>query len=115
VVDFSRLVLRPAVRTFGRPITLHPLKSQPGQPAYTQRAVWSVKNVDIGLEDGKILSSDNLTLGVQLAAFAVAPTKGDRVEAAAYQGQPAIPLCSIDDTDDDGQGGSTWTLKKAAP
>lgn len=91
---------------FARPITVFPDKSQPALSVvpYAARGVWSVRNIDTPLEDGSIFSDQILTLGVRLSEFAVEPVPGDRivVDGTTYL---------IDDTDPDGQGGSTITLK----
>lgn len=105
MIDFSALVLAPAMATFARPITVFPVASMPGIPTYAARGIWSERPVDVQTEDGAILSSAVKTLGVRLSEFATPATAGDKVQVdgAMYQ---------IDDTDDDGQGGSLWTLKE---
>lgn len=109
------LALRAGVDAFSRPITIYPLASRPGQPAYTARGVWRVRNVDVALQDGAVLSSDVLVLGVRLREFAVPPVKGDQVDVPLSGLAPALGLYWIDDTDDDGEGGSMWTLKLVEP
>jgi hypothetical protein len=111
-VDFSALVLVPCENTFARPITVNPVASMPGGAAYAARGIWTIRNIDIALEDGGILSSDTLTLGVRLLEFPVEPIKGDQVYIPAHGSLTEIGVVTIDDTDDDGQGGSVWTLKK---
>lgn len=105
MIDFDALILAPAMATFARPITVLPLASRPGEPPYTTRGVWSERPVDVQTEDGAILSSAVKTLGVRLSEFTVPVVAGDRVsvDGTTYQ---------VDDTDDDGQGGSLWTLKE---
>lgn len=105
MIDFDALVLAPAMATFARQISIIPLSSQPGGPGYSARGIWTERPVDVQTEDGAILSSAVKTLGVRLSEFAVPPTSGDRVTVDGV-------LYVIDDTDDDGQGGSVWTLKE---
>lgn len=115
MIDFDALVLKPAMNTFARPITVFPLASQPGAPAYPARAVWRLeRNVDLALEDGGVLSSDVLTLGARLSEFVVPPQAGDQVDVPLSGAMPALGLYYIDDTDDDGEGGTKWTLKQVS-
>lgn len=115
MIDFDALVLAQCQDAFARPVTVTPLVSRPGQPAYAARGVWSSKPVDVGMEDGAILSSQDHTLGVRLAEFAVPVAAGDRIEIPAAGSLPRIGLCLVEDTDDDGQGGAVWALKVVGP
>lgn len=118
MIDFSALTLGPCLSAFGRPIWVLPLASQPGQPGYWARGDFRIRNVDIPTMDGQILSEQTLTMGVRLADFAV-PAIGkdgaprDQVYVPACLGRPAAGPFWIDDTDDDVQGHSVWTLKIA--
>lgn len=90
---------------FARPIVVSPMKSQPGTLPYVARGIWEVRNIDVSLEDGSIMSSIVTTLGVRLAELpSPPPVPGDMV---AVNGGTFV----IEDTDPDGQGGATWTLK----
>jgi hypothetical protein len=108
-IDFATLVLGPAMEVFSRPVTVTPLASQPDQPAYFARGIFEVRNIDVPVEGG-IMSSQIITLGVRLAEFDVPPGPGDKVELPMPDGSVGGPYL-IDDTDDDSEGGSTWTLK----
>lgn len=112
MIDFDALVLAPAMLTFARPVTVTPRKSQPDAAAYSAEGIWSSRHDDVPLEDGGILSVQNITLGVRLSDFEVAPVKGDLVLVPAAGSYPAAGLFEIDDTDEDGQGGAIWTLKE---
>jgi hypothetical protein len=115
VVDFSRLVLRPCIGAFPKAVSVNPLKSQPGHPAYDKQAdgvaplrgIWTVRNIDVQTEDGAIMSSVTYTLGIRLSEFTVPPVPEDQVtvDGVAYL---------IDDSDPDGQGGAVLTLKSTA-
>jgi hypothetical protein len=106
-IDFSALCLGPAMAVFGREVTIVPIKSQPQAGLYLACGIYTEQPVDIPTEDGSILSSTNITLGIRLSEFEVVPVPGDRVR---IDGQQFI----IDDTDDDGQGGSVLSLKKTS-
>lgn len=115
MIDFSTIVLGPCMEVFARPITVHPIASQPGQPSYGARGIWQSRPVDVQLVESGVLSSQNHSLGVRLAEFAEPVVQGDNVLIEAHLSLPRIGLCKVEDTDDDGQGGCTWTLKVLAP
>ena len=111
MIDFDATVLSAAMDAFARPFTVTPLKSQPGLPAYAARGVWTSKPVDVPLEDGNIMSSQVHTLGVRLSEFQVPIAPGDIVDIPISGTAPALGSFAVEDTDDDGQGGSVLTLK----
>lgn len=114
MIDFASLVLGPCMDVFARPIIVIPLVSQPRQPAYTARGIWSSKPVDIQLEDG-ILSTQEHTLGLKIADFTILPKQGDRVDIPLDGNAPAIGIFLVEDADDDGQGGVVLSLKAVTP
>lgn len=108
--DFSkladRLVLRACMSTMAKTtVSVSPAASQPGTAPYTARGIWMVEPVDLQMEDGSILSSERRRLGIRLSEFAVQIIQGDMID---LDGKHYI----VDDTDDDGQGGSALTLKE---
>lgn len=124
MIDFAALTLAPCIDIFARPIIVTPQASQPerveggvtipaGQP-YASRGVWASRPVDVPTEDG-IMSSQVHSLGIQAADFAIPPAPGDLVEIPAAGSLPRIGLCEIEDTDDDGQGGTSLSLKVLEP
>lgn len=115
MIDFSALVLSPCMAVFARPITVDPIASVPDAPPYLAEGIWTSRPVDIAMEDGSIMSSQNHTLGIKADAFAVPIIQGDRVTIDAYMSLPRIGVCLVDDVDDDGQGGSVLTLKVIGP
>lgn len=106
-IDFSGLVLGPAMATFAIPITVSPIVSQPTAAAYAAQGVWTVQDVDILLEDGSTLASKSYWLGIKLADYAVVPIKGDGV---TVNGNGYV----IDQVRPDGQGGAKLVLKATA-
>ena len=105
MIDFDALVLAPLQNLFGKPIIVTPIASQPGVAPYVARGDLRIQNVDMPLEDG-IMSTQVITMGVRKADFAVFVAPGDTILAG---GKPYL----IDDTDDDAQGHSILTLKRA--
>jgi hypothetical protein len=90
--------------TFAVEITIIPIVSQPTTFPYQARGIWASKPVDVQLEDGSILSSQTYTLGIRLSEFAVPVVQGDHLIISGVE-------YAVDDTDDDGQGGTVLTLK----
>jgi len=110
MIDFSTLVLEPAMATFGRVVTIDPLDSQPGKPPYDARAVYSSRQIDVMSQDGAVLSDQQTTLGIRLADFEVPPKPRDKCTVDQVDG-----TFIIDDQHFDGQGGATLTLRKVSP
>lgn len=111
MIDFDALVLAPTVAVFSRPVTVYPVASQPLAAPYAARGVWASKPVDVPLEDGSILSSQDHVLGIRVAEFTVPPAQGDRIEIDAHLSAPRLGLFAVEDSDDDGQGGAELSLK----
>ncbi|WP_342106300.1 hypothetical protein [Methylobacterium sp. SI9] len=124
MIDFAALTLAPCIDIFARPIIITPQASQParreggvivpaGQP-YASRGVWASRPIDVPTEEG-IMSSQAHTLGIQASDFTIPPAPGDLVEIPAAGSLPRIGVCEIEDTDDDGQGGTSLSLKVVGP
>lgn len=86
-------------------MTVWPLASQPGHAPYSARGVWKFDHLDIALEDGAVLTSGKITMGIRFAEFAVVPIKGDKVRVDGID-------YVIDDVTEDGEGGGQLVLKK---
>lgn len=103
-MDFDNLVLAQCMAAFGIPITVTPLKSQPGQPAYSAQGIYDRTTSVVTLEDGQELASTRVTLGIRQSAFSVIPRKGDRINKDGYDYE-------VDSVFQDGQGGAEMVLK----
>jgi hypothetical protein len=77
-LDFSTLVYLPNYDTFARPITVTPVASQPGVPAYTARGIYDTRPVDVAGMDGSITSDQQTILDVRDAEFLVVPEAAAR-------------------------------------
>ncbi|MCJ2102451.1 hypothetical protein [Methylobacterium sp. E-046] len=115
MIDFAALALGPGIATFARPISVRPVRSQPGKPAYLARGVWNSRNLEVTTEDNRLLNSRTLSLGIRLSEFTVPPKTRDLIDVPAYRSLPAENTLWIDDVDLDGQGGATLFLKRGVP
>ena len=82
-VDFSTLVYLPNFDLFARPVTITPLASQPGAPAYTARGIFDTRPVDVAGMDGSIISDQQTILDVRDEEFSVVPEQLDRIHISA--------------------------------
>jgi hypothetical protein len=112
MIDFDALVLGPCQDIFSRPVTVTPVVSQPAAATFAARGIWKAPTANVGLEDGAIMVSQDLVLGVRLADFPVAPVEGDHIEIDAYLSLPRVGVCTIDRVNDDGIGDAHLVLKK---
>jgi hypothetical protein len=103
VIDFDALIGPAVYGAFARPISVTPLVSQPGQPAYTAKGIWRVEHIDIETESG-IYSGKAYTLDIHLADFAIPPAPKDKVSLPAHLSMPTLGPLWIDNTFDDSVG-----------
>jgi hypothetical protein len=114
-VDFSSLVLGPCIGTFGIPITLTPVRSNPGAAAYGGvSGVWDEAPVIIETAAG-YHSTNEPKLGIRLADWDALgqprPKQGDMIDT----GDPRYGAWEIIDPIPDGQGGATLKLRGVQP
>lgn len=107
-VDFDRLVLGPAMATFGEPIVVRPTESQPGMADYVGVGVFSSRPVDVELDDGGVHSTFSTTLGTRLSSFRVPIVQHDLVQVRGI-------WYDVFDSNSDGQGGAMLDLRQADP
>jgi hypothetical protein len=115
-IDFATLVLEPCFAVFSIPVTIDPIKSQPGAAQYAARGIFSSGSNNYLLADGAVVSDQKTTLGIKLADFTVPPMLRDHVIidgmllplAMRFNG---IATYWISDMPLDGQGGATLTLR----
>ena len=111
-VDFSTQIHSHTYDVFGRPITVTPIKSQPSQPAYTARGIFGTVPIDVVAEDGAIVSDARTILDIREIEFSILPIQGDHVTIPASGNIPAVGTFEILDTDTNGGGETTLTLRK---
>jgi hypothetical protein len=81
-VDFASLAYQPNFEVFARPVTITPLFSQPGMPAYSARGIFDTEDFEVPMEDGSIFSDQRPILDIIEAEFAILPRKGDQIDIA---------------------------------
>ena len=121
-IDFSALVLGPCMDTFARPLTVYPVASQPTAPQYANRGIWIIDQVPFVGEDGILMSTRTVKMGIMLVDYPVPPQQYDFISVAVadlpmgYKTDTLNPNKPvdfvIDDVNPDGQGGAHLTLKR---
>ena len=111
-IDFGVQVYLPAFNTFARPCVFTPLKSQPGQPAYSGRGIYGTTALDVAAEDSSIFSDQITILDVLETEFSVIPIQGDLVFIPAYLTLPELGEFELVDSLINGGGQTTFNLRK---
>lgn len=114
-MDFSRLVVAPNIGVFGKPLTITPAVGSP----YSAQGIWTVRHVDLALDDGEMMTSRTLTMDVRLTDLPVLPAQGDVVTLVAddqslFDGSAIGDNVNfvIDDVNLDGGGAAKLILKR---
>src|SRR5262245_35461638 len=112
-VNFSTLVKLPCQDMFAVPITVNPIASRPGQPAYENRGIYDSDATDVALEDGSIFSDQRTVLDVRDAEFGdVPPMQGDRITIPFDCNGAPLGEFEVVDSSKDAGGETTLTLRK---
>lgn len=110
-INFAVQVYSHTFDVFARPVTLTPLVSQPGQPAYTARGIYSSQAIDV-LMEGNVISDQRTILDIIETEFSVIPRQGDMLLIDSSFDLPAIGSFLIIDVDSNGGGETTLDLRK---
>lgn len=116
-INFSTLVYLPNYDIWARAITVTPLASQPGQPAYSARGIFDTESTDVLAEDGSIISQQKTILDIREVEFAVLPQQFDRIDIPPAEQGPGGSF-EVTDASSNGGGETTLELRKvvtAAP
>ncbi len=111
-VDFSTLVYLPNFDMFARPITVTPIASQPGLPAYTARGIYDTRPIDVQALDGSIISDQQTILDVRDVEFTKVPEQFDRIFIGVDPGGPELGEFEVTDTESNGGGETTLLIRK---
>lgn len=112
-INFNDDLYLIAMNVFARPITVTPVVSQPGQPAYSNRAYFDTKETDVLTEDGALLSDSRTFIDIRMEEYAALPMQGDLIDIPFHQGVPGGSF-EVSDLAGSGNAGGmiTMTLKK---
>lgn len=113
-LDFSTLVYLPNFDMFARPITVTPLASQPGFPAYGARGIYDTRPIDVQANDGSIFSDQQTILDVRDIEFSVVPEQLDQIDIPydPAGNMPALGTFEIMNTESNGGGETTLVIRK---
>ena len=122
-VDFSTVLVLHCQDLFARYVTITPVVSAPGAPAYTLRGIYATRPIQIATEIGMALLSDQQTIfDVRDNEFFdggyALPVQGDQLNMPADGNVPAEGDFEIIDAERDGGGETTLIIRKletAAP
>jgi hypothetical protein len=79
-LDFSSLVYYPCQEIFGRPVTVTPVVSLPGQAAYAARGIYGTRALIIeGGIAGAEFSDQQTVLYIREVDFPATPQQGDHI------------------------------------
>jgi len=125
-VDFSATVLSAGMSTFAIPVTIDPIASQPGEMPYPARGVFTDQARDLVLDDGAVLSTQDVKIGIRAAdmledgspMWRVLPARGDRCTFKTDGSGRPLPearLMWVSEVGEDGQGGYVLNLRRDIP
>jgi hypothetical protein len=116
MIDFDALVLKPATDVFAISVSITPLVTQPGAPAYNVRGVYSSTRLDVIMQDEAIFSDQQTKLDIRAKEYPIpAPDRGDLVEITQVNHPAFGQKYWIGDQDLDGQGGISLMLRTQQP
>ena len=112
-VNFSTMAKLPCQDMFAVPITVTPIASRPGGPAYAARGIFNTGSIDIGTTDGSVFSDQQTILDVRDAEFGnVPPAQFDRILIPFDCNGAPLGEFEVTDASKDGGGQTTLTLRK---
>lgn len=111
-VNFTTQIYNPTFAVFARPVTFTPKASQPGQPNYVGRGIYTTQLTDIPVEGTAIFSDQVTILDIIDSEFTVVPIQNDEIFIPATGDLPALGGFKVLDTDINGGGETTLTLQK---
>lgn len=110
-IDFARTVYLPNYNIFARPIIINPIVSQPNAAPYTARGIFNTVPMDDQTE-GPVFSDMRTILDILEYEFSVLPMQRDQITIPAHENLPALGSFEIQDSDANGGGETTLTLRR---
>jgi hypothetical protein len=114
-VDFETILFLACQDTLAFNITVTPLVSQPGQPAYGRRAILNTREIMVQTDVGMAVLSDQETIADLLEGeYPIELLQGDRINIAAQAALPAkwIGEYEVVSTSTNGAGQTTLVIRK---
>jgi hypothetical protein len=109
--NFVDSVYDPVFTAFARPVTVTPIKSQPGQPAYSSVGYFDSTSLDVIGEGMSVISDAKLSLDIHILHFSILPMQGDEIDMPMHQKAPGGMFLVLDVSPDNAQGMHTLTLR----
>ena len=111
-INYSQAVYLPAYDMFARPVIFYPVVSRPLIASYQLRGIYNTVPIDIAAADGSIFSDMSTILDILEEEFTVLPVQRDRLFIPENAGMPEVGTFEIIDTDPNGGGETTLTLRR---
>jgi hypothetical protein len=111
-INFSDQLYKQTQDTYSRVVTFTPINSQPNGAPYTARGILEQEAIDVAGLDNSIVSEMRIILDIREVEFAVQPLQGDLVDIPADSGLPAEGQFEVIDSDQNGGGETTLTLRR---
>lgn len=112
-VDYSTLILLANYDFWARDVTIIPIVSQPGAPAYINRGIYDCFATEVPAEDGTLVSDYRSVLDVREIEYGAVPVQGDQIDIPADVGAMGqIGLMEITDAFTNGGGETTLVMRK---
>jgi hypothetical protein len=113
-VNFSVALYDIEQDTYGRPITVSPIASQPGGGSYQGRGIYDSGPINILLDDGSIFADQRTIVDIRGDEYAVPPQQQDQISIPydPLSGLADLGSFEITNVIDNGGGELTLELKK---
>ena len=111
-VNFSTLLYAPVFDMFAVPITVNPVASQPGAPAYGARGIFDTTDIDLVGIDNSIMSDQRTELYLREAEFGVLPIQKDLITIPLDCNNAPLGDYEVIDADTNGGGETKLTIRK---
>jgi hypothetical protein len=111
-LDFSTIIYSKTQDVFGRSVVVTPIASQPGQPAYNARGIYSTEPEDVLADEGTIFSDQRTILDVRDIEYTVIPLQGDHISIPATGSIPAAGDFEVINNKSNGGGETSLQLRR---